>query len=289
MAGFVTRFAPSPTGYLHLGHAYAALFAADLARMSGGRFVLRIEDIDATRTRAEYERAIEEDLAWLGVTWEQPVRRQSEHFEDYAKALGRFEAEGLLYPCFCTRREIAAEIIASVGAPQGPEGFHYPGTCRGRSADECADRIGKGQTHAWRLDVQKAIARCPTNLPFNESGDSGCGDSGLIAARGDLFGDVVLARKETPASYHLAVVVDDALQGVTMVTRGNDLYRAAHLQRLLQHLLGLPVPGYRHHALVLDENGQRLAKRDRSQTLRELRRDGVAAADIAKRLGITSR
>lgn len=289
MKGHVTRFAPSPTGYLHLGHAYAALFAAELARTSGGRFVLRIEDIDGTRARSEFVTAIEEDLAWLGLAWELPVRKQSEHFADYANALSRLKADGLMYPCFCTRKEIEAEIAASVAAPQGPEGKLYPGTCKERSAGERADRIGKGEMHAWRLDVRRAITACAKTLTFQESGASGCGESGLIEARPDMFGDVVLARKETPSSYHLAVVVDDALQGVTLVTRGNDLFRAAHLQRLLQHLLGLPEPEYRHHALVLDESGLRLAKRDHSRTLRQLRHDGNSAVEIVGRLGFTSR
>ena len=239
MTGEITRFAPSPTGFLHLGHAFAALFAEAAARETGGRFLLRIEDIDATRARPEYERAIEEDLVWLDLAWERPVRRQSEHFADYATALEKLKAKGLLYPCFCTRKEIASEIAESVIAPQGPDGPLYPGTCRQRSSMECSERIESGESHAWRLDVERAIKSAAQTLVFDESGLGPSGEKGQIAAHPEIFGDAVLGRKDTPASYHLAVVVDDALQGVTLVTRGNDLFQATHLQRLLQALLRL--------------------------------------------------
>jgi glutamyl-Q tRNA(Asp) synthetase len=283
MAGHVTRFAPSPTGFLHLGHAYAALYA-DAAK-DGGTFLLRIEDIDTTRSKAEFERAIEEDLAWLGLSWPKPVRRQSEHFAEYGRALEQLKAGALLYPCFCTRKEIAAEIAASAAAPQGPDGPLYPGTCRKLSESERAARIANGEQHAWRLDVVRASAMAG-ELSFNEGGD---GERGIIEARPDIFGDVVLARRETPTSYHLSVVVDDAAQGVTLVTRGLDLFPATHLHRLLQALLALPVPQYRHHRLIMDAGGKRLAKRDQATALRTLREGGATAREIRERLGITSR
>lgn len=261
----VTRFAPSPTGWLHLGHAYAALFAHEKA--DGGRFLIRLEDIDGTRARSEYEEAIFEDLAWLGLEWETPVRRQSDHFDDYRAALAKLEALGVLYPCFCTRREIQDEITRAGNAPQGPDGPLYPGTCRNRSADERAERIAKGEPYALRLDVAKAMAAVGA-LTWKDRA------RGSFIAEPAVFGDVVLARKETPASYHLAVVVDDALQGITLVTRGEDLLPASHLHRLLQELLGLPVPEWQHHRLITDENGKRLAKRDDARSLRSLREAG---------------
>lgn len=261
----VTRFAPSPTGWLHLGHAYAALFAHEKA--DGGRFLIRLEDIDGTRARSEYEEAIFEDLAWLGLKWETPVRRQSDHFDDYLAALAKLEALGVLYPCFCTRREIQDEITRAGNAPQGPDGPLYPGTCRNRSADERAERIAKGEPYALRLDVAKAMAGVGV-LTWKDRA------RGSFIAEPAVFGDVVLARKETPASYHLAVVVDDALQGITLVTRGEDLLPASHLHRLLQELLGLPVPEWQHHRLITDENGKRLAKRDDARSLCSLREAG---------------
>lgn len=261
----VTRFAPSPTGWLHLGHAYAALFAHEKA--DGGRFLIRLEDIDGTRARSEYEEAIFEYLAWLGLEWETPVRRQSDHFDDYRAALAKLEALGVLYPCFCTRREIQDEITRAGNAPQGPDGPLYPGTCRNRSADERAERIAKGEPYALRLDVAKAMAAVGA-LTWKDRA------RGSFIAEPAVFGDVVLARKETPASYHLAVVVDDALQGITLVTRGEDLLPASHLHRLLQELLGLPVPEWQHHRLITDENGKRLAKRDDARSLRSLREAG---------------
>lgn len=261
-----TRFAPSPTGWLHFGHAYAALFAAQQA--DGGRFLIRLEDIDATRARPEYEEAIFEDLAWLGLSWEKPVRRQSDHFEDYRAALGQLEAKGLLYPCFCTRREIQDEIARAGNAPQGPDGPLYPGTCRHLDADERQKRLASGDAYALRLDVNQALQLIDTPLTFTEL------SRGEITADPSIFGDVVLARKDTPTSYHLAVVVDDALQSISLVTRGEDLLPATHLHRLLQHLLGLPVPRWHHHRLITDESGKRLAKRDDARSLKSLRQSG---------------
>lgn len=269
----VTRFAPSPTGFLHLGHAASALLAFGAAREGSGRFILRIEDIDATRCRREFEVAILEDLAWLGLLWETPVRRQSEHMADYGEALAALAARGLLYPCFCTRADIAREIAGAAGAPHGPDGPVYPGTCRNLPAGERARRIAAGELHAWRLDVGAAL----TQTGALEWEDEGCG---RVFAEPVMFGDVVLARKETPASYHLAVTVDDALQGITLVTRGADLFSATHVHRLLQALLGLPTPRYRHHPLLLDETGKRFAKRDRSLTLRALREAGHTPEEV---------
>ena len=283
----ITRFAPSPTGYLHLGHAYAALFAAEAA--SGGTFLLRIEDIDRTRWRPEFDAAIVEDLRWLGLSWHEPVRRQSEHFAAYGTALDRLKAEGLVYPCFCTRKEINAEILASAGAPQGPDGPIYPGTCRGRSASERQQRLARGDVHAWRLDLAAARARVGRALSFEESGGGPDGDLGTIIVTPEIFGDVVLARKEMPASYHLVVVLDDALQEVTLVTRGNDLFASTHVHRLLQAVFELPVPRYRHHRLITDAGGRRLAKRDQDQTLRALRLGGTTPDDIRRMAGLTSR
>ncbi len=271
----VTRFAPSPTGYLHEGHAFSALFAAHAA--AGGRVLLRIEDIDGTRCRPEYEAAIYEDLAWLGLAWETPVRRQSQHFAEYGAALESLTARGLTYPCFCTRREIAAEIARSAGAPQGPDGPLYPGACRRLAPAERAARIAAGTPFALRLDMDKAVAA---------SGPLTLVESGVrIAADPAQFGDAVLGRKETPASYHLCVTLDDAVQGVTLVTRGDDLKPAAHLHRLLQALLGLPAPEWRHHALLADADGKRLAKRDNAPPLRDLRARGVSPDDLRVRLG----
>lgn len=277
MTAPVTRFAPSPTGYLHEGHAFSALFAAEAARQGGGRFLLRIEDIDVTRARPEFEAAIHEDLAWLGLTWETPVRRQSDHFADYRAALDTLAARGLIYPCFCTRREIAAEIAASAGAPQGPDGPLYPGTCRHLEGEARAARAASGAPYALRLDMARAAAAAGP-LTLVESGVR-------QDATPEIFGDVVLGRKETPASYHLAVTLDDAVQGVTLVTRGADLRPAAHLHRLLQALLHLPEPEWRHHRLLTDLSGKRLAKRDNATPLRDLRTGGVTASDLRARLG----
>jgi len=269
----VTRFAPSPTGHLHLGHAYAALYA----RERGERFLLRMEDIDVTRSRSEFEAAICEDLAWLGLDWDGPVLRQSTRFDAYRAALARLDGEGLLYPCFCTRSEIAAEIAHAVEAPHGPEGPLYPGTCRALSSSERKARIETGAPYALRLDVGAAVRRLPA-LTFHEDGEGP--QRGEIVVDPLLFGDVVLARKETPASYHLAVVVDDAFQDVTLVTRGDDLFAATHIQRVLQTLLDLPAPSYAHHRLILDANGRKFSKRDQSVTLRALREAGRQPSDI---------
>jgi glutamyl-Q tRNA(Asp) synthetase len=269
----VTRFAPSPTGLLHLGHAYAALVAWRAAREAQGRFLLRIEDIDAARCREEFIGAIEADLTWLGLAWDGAVRRQSRHFADYRAALDRLDAAGLLYPCFCTRAAIKAEMAQALDAPQGPEGPLYPGTCRALPTAERARRIAAGENFALRLDVAQALAR---SGPLFWQDDGG----GRIAADPASLGDVVLARKDTPASYHLAVTVDDALQGVTLVTRGVDLFAATHLHRLLQALLDLPVPRYRHHVLLTDASGRRYAKRDHALTLRALRESGKRPEEV---------
>jgi len=275
-----TRFAPSPTGWLHLGHAYAALFAAE--RAGDGRFLVRLEDIDATRARPEYETAIFEDLAWLGLTWEQPVIRQSEHVPVYAAGLEKLRSLGLLYPCFCTRKEIQQEIAQAGNAPHGPDGPLYPGTCHGKSVGEGEDRIAHGEAYALRLDVAKAVAMVGKELRWLDRAH------GPFTATPAIFGDVVLARKDTPASYHLAVVLDDARQGVTLVTRGEDLLPATHLHRLLIELLGLPVPEWEHHRLILDDQGRRLAKRDDARSLRTLRELGWTAERVRGELGIRS-
>lgn len=268
----VTRFAPSPTGHLHLGHAYSALYAA----RAGDRFILRIEDIDRGRCRPDYEAGILEDLAWLGLAWETPVRRQSDHFDDYLAALQRLDGLGVLYRCVCTRADILAELERSPSAPQGPDGPRYPGTCRQRDPTG----VPAGLPFAWRLDVAKAtsLAGADTLAWF---------DRRLGPQRADPIrhGDVVLARKDTPTSYHLSVTVDDALQGVTLVTRGEDLRPATDIHRLLQALLGLPTPDYEHHRLLFDESGRRLAKRDGSRTLRQLRAEGHAPADVRRMAG----
>lgn len=278
----VTRFAPSPTGWLHLGHAYAALFAHEEARKAGGRFLIRLEDIDQTRVRPEYESALFEDLAWLGLEWEQPVRKQSEHFDDYRTALETLSSLGVLYPCFCTRKEIQDEIARAGQAPHGPDGPLYPGTCRSKSEAERQERIAGGQPYALRLDVERAISIAGRDLVWTDL------DRGEQKADPAEFGDVVLARKETPTSYHLAVVVDDAQQGITLVTRGEDLFEATHLHRLLQELLALPVPQWRHHCLITDENGRRLAKRDDARSLRSLREQGWTAVRVRQQLGFPS-
>jgi glutamyl-Q tRNA(Asp) synthetase len=271
----VSRFAPSPTGYLHLGHALSALTAAE----RGERFLLRIEDIDATRCRPEFEQAIYEDLAWLGLRWETPVRRQSAHMADYRAALDRLAARELLYPCFCTRQQIKAEIARSPSAPQGPDGPVYPGTCRALLPAERERRIAAGEDHAIRLDVARAVALTGA-LDWEDE------IAGRVVAAPESHGDVVLARKETPTSYHLAVTVDDALQGVTLVVRGQDLFAATHVHRLLQALLDLPVLRYHHHRLLTDASGKRLAKRDNAATLRGLRAAGRTPADIRRTVGL---
>jgi glutamyl-Q tRNA(Asp) synthetase len=285
----VFRFAPSPNGYLHLGHAYSALLNFDLARMSGGRLLLRIEDIDTARCRAEFEAAIEEDLAWLGIAWESPVRRQSEHLADYREALEKLSAQGLVYPSFESRAEIAslvAEREAQAPWPRDPDGAPlYPGTAKLLSPDERARLVESGVPYALRLDMAAACARCG-ELGWLERGAGLDGETGAVRARPEAWGDVILARKETPTSYHLAVVVDDALQGVTEVVRGRDLFHATGVHRLLQQLLGLPSPAYRHHCLIPDASGRKLSKSTASTGLRELRAEGATPADIRRLIGL---
>ncbi|WP_374651515.1 tRNA glutamyl-Q(34) synthetase GluQRS [Dongia sp.] len=264
----VTRFAPSPTGYLHLGHAYSALDAWSRARSAGGRFLLRIEDIDRTRCRPEYEAAVLEDLSWLGLDWDGKVRRQSDHFDDYREALAHLQAMDVIYPCFCSRKDIAA----AQSAPHGPDGPVYPGACRDLPKEIAAKKQASGIPFALRLDVAKARALCGP-LYFDEE------SLGTIAAVPEQLGDIVLARRETPCSYHLCVTIDDALQGVTLVTRAEDLLPATHIHRLLQALLGLPAPNYAHHKLLKDAHGQRLAKRAGAPSLRSLRQSGVSPAE----------
>jgi glutamyl-Q tRNA(Asp) synthetase len=285
----VFRFAPSPNGYLHLGHAYSALLNFDLAQRRGGSFLLRIEDIDPTRCRPEYEAAICEDLAWLGLSWETPVRRQSEHLGEYRRALEQLSAQGLVYPAFESRAEIAklvAEREAKGAWPRDPDGAPlYPGKGKRLPPDERTQRIESGEPYALRLDMELAAARAG-DLGWMELGEGPNGESGRIAARPQAWGDVILARKETPTSYHLSVVVDDALQGITEVVRGNDLFAATGVHRLLQRLLELPEPAYRHHHLIRDETGQKLSKSTGSTGLRELRGRGASATDIRGHLGI---
>jgi glutamyl-Q tRNA(Asp) synthetase len=276
----VTRFAPSPTGLLHLGHAFAALTAA--GRAQGGRFLVRIEDLDIARVRPDFEAAIFEDLSWLGLSWEEPVLRQSTRIPVYRDALAELAERGLVYPCFCTRRNIADEIARAASAPHSPDGPLYPGTCRHLEQGERERRIARGDLYALRLDVGAAGALVGS-LEFVEQGAGPAGEHGTIAVRPHLFGDVVLARKDTPASYHLAVTLDDAFQGVTLVTRGNDLFAATHIQRLLQTLLELPVPHYAHHRLILDNQGRKFSKRDNAVTLRSIRESGVGAAELRGR------
>lgn len=273
-----TRFAPSPTGLLHLGHAYSAYCGFCFAAEQGGRFLLRIEDIDQARVRLEYEAAIFEDLAWLGITFMPEVVRQSSRFSIYSEALERLRALDLLYPCFCTRREIAAEIAAAPSAPQGPDGPIYPGTCRHLGPHQRQDLLASGKPYAWRLDLAAALRRVPaSDLIFEDEW------YGKLVATPERFGDIVLARKDCPTSYHLSVVIDDAWQEITHVTRGLDLLPATSIHRLLQALLDLPTPLYRHHPLLTDEAGRRLAKRDQAKSLRDLRQAGVTAADIIAR------
>ena len=271
----VTRFAPSPTGRLHLGHAYSALLAHDFARERDGAFLLRIEDIDPGRARSEHVDSIFEDLLWLGLEWDGELIYQSERLPLYAEALDRLRQQDLVYPCFCTRAEIAAEIAASAEAPHGSEGPLYPGTCRGLAAGE-RQRLQAERPHAWRLDVAKAA---------DKAGPLSWQDHDVeVAAEPGLFGDVVLARKDAPASYHLAVTVDDAASGVTDVVRGRDLFACTHVHRLLQALLRLPTPLYHHHPLLTGDDGQRLAKRHKAPTLADLRASGADPAELVDAL-----
>jgi len=285
----ILRFAPSPNGYLHLGHAYSALLNQDMAGDFGGRLLLRIEDIDAERCRPEYEEAIYEDLRWLGISWVGPVRRQSEHFDDYGAAIAELEAQGLLYPSFESRRELTA-LVAELDRqgpwPRDPDGVPiYPGRARKMSAAERERRRNAGEPFALRLAVDAAMARAGA-LSWTETGAGPHGQTGRITAAPQMWGDVVLARKETPTSYHLAAVVDDALQGATDVVRGRDLFWSTSIHRLLQALLGLPEPTYHHHKLILDEAGQKLSKSTRSTGLRELRAAGLSPLDIRRMVGL---
>jgi glutamyl-Q tRNA(Asp) synthetase len=281
----VFRFAPSPNGYLHLGHAYSALLNYDLARRAGGRMLLRIEDIDAARCRPEFEAAIYQDLAWLGIEWETPVRRQSEHLDIYLDALNKLAAQGLVYPGFESRAEIAklvAQREANGPWPRDPDGAPlYPGTAKSLSPGERARLIGSGAPYALRLDMATARARAG-DLAWIEQGEGPDGETGTVTAQPQVWGDVILARKETPTSYHLSVVIDDALQGVTDVVRGHDLFWSTSVHRLLQQLLDLPQPAYRHHQLVLDAAGRKLSKSTRATGLRELRAQRVTPADIRR-------
>jgi len=285
----VFRFAPSPNGYLHLGHALSALINADMARVAGGRLLLRIEDIDATRCRPEYEAASYEDLAWIGLRWEEPVRRESEHLGDYRAALARLDAMGLVYPSFESRAEIARLVAAREahgGWPRDPDGAPlYPGDAKSMPAEERAGRVAAGEPYALRLDMEAALARTGP-LTWNETGAGPEGETGTIPADPARWGDVILARKDVPGSYHLSVVVDDAAQGVTDVVRGRDLFHATSVHRLLQTLLGLPSPRYHHHRLLLDADGQKLSKSTRATGLRELRAQGLTPSDIRRLAGL---
>lgn len=278
MTRIVTRFAPSPTGHLHVGNAHSALFGWTAAAAAGGRFLLRVEDIDQVRCKPSFEADLKEDLRWLGLAWEEPVLRQSDHFADYRSALARLEGLGVIYPCFCTRRDIADEIIRAGHAPHGPDGPLYTGLCRSLSADQRASRISAGDAYALRLDVDRAMALTGP-LKWHDR------RQGWQDAVPQALGDVVLARKETPTSYHLSVTVDDHRQGVTLVTRGEDLFFATHLHCLLQALLGFDLPEYHHHGLLLNEQGERLAKRDGAITLRALREAGHSPAGVRAMAG----
>ena len=285
----VFRFAPSPNGRLHLGHAYSALLNADFARRFDGRLLLRIEDIDTTRCRPEFERAIYEDLAWLGLSWEEPVRRQSEHFDDYRAAFRALKGRGVVYPCFCSRKNIAEAVAcreAEAGRPwlRDPDGAPlYPGTCRHLSVVEIEHRIAAGEPHVWRLDRAALQTLLPGPHGYCRFDRDGREEG--VAADPWRWGDAVIVRKDTPTSYHLSVVVDDALQGVTHVVRGQDLETATDIHVLLQNLLRLPTPLYHHHGLVLDPGGDKLAKSRQSQALAELRAAGVTAQAVRERLG----
>lgn len=283
----VFRFAPSPNGYLHLGHALSALLNADLAAGSGGRLLLRIEDIDRTRCKPEYEQAIHDDLAWLGMAWDRPVRRQSEHFDGYREALATLQAQDLVYASFESRGDIA-QLVTERGDhwPRDPDGAPvYPGSRTSMSDAERKARMAAGEPYALRLDMAKAIARAG-DLSWSEAGQGPAGETGDVAARPQAWGDVILARKDMPTSYHLSVVVDDALQGVTHVVRGQDLFWSTSVHRLLQALLGLPQPAYRHHRLIVDASGRKLSKSTQATALRALRAGGTEPADIRRMIGL---
>lgn len=274
----VTRFAPSPTGFLHLGHVASAMVGWRCGREANGRFLLRIEDIDPTRCRPEFAAAIEEDLAWAGLDWDGPVRVQSAHLPDYRAVLASLAEQGLLYPCFCTRAAIQREVQEAASAPHAPDGsLRYPGTCRRLSAAEREERIAAGLPHVLRLDMAAALRAVAAPLWFDDL------RHGRVICAPDRFGDVVLARRDAPASYHLCVTHDDAVQGVTLVTRGDDLLAATDVHRVLQAVMGWPAPQYLHHPLLTDAAGRRLAKRDQAVSLRALRGMGVSAAELRRR------
>ena len=275
-----TRFAPSPTGYLHLGHAYGALIAEEKACQGNGQFFLRIEDIDSGRCRPEFENAIYEDLAWLRLDWKRPVVRQSERFEAYRQAIDQLKSLDLLYPCFCTRKDIRREIDRAGAAPHGPDGPLYPGTCKALTESEISHRTASGAPYALRLNMDKALNQTGPLEWIDEQ-------NGIVAADPSQFGDVVLARKDSPTSYHLAVTVDDHEQGITLVTRGEDLLPSTHVHRLLQALLGLNTPTYYHHRLIFGPDGKKFSKRDQSATLRALRETGKTKHDVFATLGLT--
>lgn len=281
----VLRFAPSPNGLLHLGHAYSALMNRRLAARVGARLLLRLEDIDPLRCREEFAAAVEEDLAWLGVAWEGPVRRQSAHLRDYAAAIEGLAARRLAYPCFCTRGLIAAAVAGRPDWPHDPDDAPlYPGLCRHLPDHERQRRIALGQPFAWRLDMAVALALDPAPLAWVEAGEDGAVPR-IVAAEPARWGDALIARKDVPTSYHVSVVIDDAVQGVTDVVRGRDLFAATALQRLLQRLFGLAPPRYRHHRLILDEASRKLSKRHQARSLRSLRREGVGAQAVRASLG----
>ncbi len=281
----VFRFAPSPNGRLHLGHAYAAMRDYDLCRRAGGRFLLRIEDIDPERSRPQFEAAILDDLAWLGLVWEEPVMRQSERMDAYRAALDRLRELGLLYPAFMSRKEIA-EATAGPGWPRDPDGApHYPPRDRDLPAAEVEHRLAEGARPALRLRMDRAVAEAG-DLHWIEGGADSNGTDERRTADPAAWGDVILARRDVPTSYHLAVVVDDAYQGVTHVVRGRDLLHATSVHVLLQHLLGLPRPHYHHHRLIVDATGAKLSKSARDTTLADLRADGATPAEIRDMVGL---
>jgi glutamyl-Q tRNA(Asp) synthetase len=288
MREFVTRFAPSPTGHLHLGHAFSALTAFTAAREAGGRFLLRLEDIDSTRCRPEFADAILEDLAWLGLDWEEPVRRQSDHFGEYHAAIDALAARGLVYRCFKTRQEVLEDIARAPHHPgEGPDGVIYPGPVEPPSKVEEDARIAAGDAFAWRLSM-RAVAQAigdPSRLTFTEEGAGPMGETGEVNIKPELIGDVIIGRKDVGTSYHLAVTLDDALQGVSHVIRGEDLFFATSVHCILQALLNLPVPVYRHHRLLTGPDGKRFAKRDKAKTLQAVRTNGTSAQDLRMQLG----
>lgn len=278
----VYRFAPSPNGYLHLGHAYSALLNFERAQQTGGRFLLRIEDIDLGRSRPHFEQAIYEDLAWLGLEWEEPVLRQSEHFSFYAEAIATLESRGLLYPCFCTRSERNLEV-SELKDPDGAP--LYSGKCRMLDDASRAEKLNPQIAHVKRIDMKRVRDSLFSTLVFEEFGQESTGR--MIAAQPERWGDAVLARKDIPTSYHVSVVLDDARQNVTDIIRGADLLAATDLHLLLQALFDLPKPRYRHHDLILDSDGDKMAKSKGSKSLRDLRAEGVTPAEIRSRLGFS--